>query len=55
MTQLKDLDIEEAEYLATYLAYIFNVLVSYNVGLLCNVDPGTSLCNLVTNYAMLTP
>ena len=29
--------------------------VPCNVGLLCNVSPRTSLCNLGTNYAMLTP
>ena len=32
-----------------------NVTVPCNVGLLCNISPGTSLCNLGTNYAMLMP
>ena len=33
----------------------FNSLVSLNVGLLYNVVPGTFLCILSINYAMLTP
>ena len=34
--------------------YKNNFAVLRNVGLLCSVDPGTLLCNLATNYAMLT-